>query len=60
MPSSEYLNKLRNVRAGKEVPPFGEAYEVLMKTAGAWYYTAWARIDDALNNSDGCIDEGEY
>ena len=50
----------RFVYAGKEVPPYGDAGQVLVKTSGAFYYTAWDDIDHVINSADSVIDEGEY
>jgi hypothetical protein len=50
----------RFVYAGKEVPPYGDEGQVLVKTAKTFYYTAWDSIDHILNSSNGVIDEGEY
>jgi hypothetical protein len=50
----------RFVYAGKEVPPYGDEGQVLVKTAKTFYYTAWDNIDHILNSSNGVIDEGEY
>jgi hypothetical protein len=33
---------------------------VLVKTASAFYYTAWADIDHVINDMNAEIDEGEY
>lgn len=48
------------VYAGKEVPPYGTLGQVLVKTANAFYYTAWDDIDHIINEADSVIDEGEY
>jgi hypothetical protein len=48
------------VYAGKEVPPYGEEGQVLIKARSAFYYTAWASIDAVINESNVEIDEGEY
>jgi hypothetical protein len=50
----------RFVYSGKEMPPYGDPGQVLVKTAGAFYYTAWDDLDHILNENDGVIDEGEY
>lgn len=50
----------RFVYAGKEVPAYGDEGQVLVKTAKAFYYTAWDNVDHILNSSNGVIDEGEY
>jgi hypothetical protein len=50
----------RFVYAGKEIPPYGSEGQVLVKTASAFYYTAWDDLDHILNSTDGVIDEGEY
>jgi len=50
----------RFVYSGKEVPPYGDEWQVLVKTAKAFYYTAWDNVDHILNSSNGVIDEGEY
>jgi hypothetical protein len=50
----------RFVYAGKEIPPYGNEGQVLVKTASAFYYTAWDDLDHILNSTDGVIDEGEY
>ena len=50
----------RFVYAGKEIPPYGTPGQVLVKTASAFYYTAWDDLDHALNESNAEIDEGEY
>ena len=50
----------RFVYAGKDIPPYGEPLQVLVKTAGAFYYTAWDNIDYLMNESGGVLDEGEY
>jgi len=50
----------RFVYSGKEMPPYGDPGQVLVKTAGAFYYTAWDDLDHILNETDGVIDEGEY
>lgn len=48
------------VYAGKEVPPYGDEGQVLVKTSGAFYYTAWDDIDHIINSTNAEIDEGEY
>jgi hypothetical protein len=50
----------RFVYAGKEIPPYGDPGQVLVKTAGAFYYTAWDNLDHILNETYAVIDEGEY
>jgi hypothetical protein len=50
----------RFVYAGKEIPPYGDRGQVLVKTASAFYYTAWADIDHVINDMNAEIDEGEY
>jgi hypothetical protein len=50
----------RFVYGGKEIPPYGNPGQVLVKTATAFYYTAWDDLDHLLNETDGVIDEGEY
>lgn len=50
----------RFVYAGKELPPYGDPGQVLVKTSKAFYYTAWDSIDHLLNEYDAVIDEGEY
>jgi hypothetical protein len=50
----------RFVYAGKEVPPYGDSGQILVKIAKAFYYTAWSDIDKVINESDAEIDEGEY
>ncbi len=50
----------RFVYSGKEVPPYGNPGQVLVKTASAFYYTAWDDLDHVLNENGGVIDEGEY
>lgn len=50
----------RFVYAGKEVPPYGDYGQVLVKTAKAFYYTAWSDIDHVINETNAEIDEGEY
>lgn len=50
----------RFVYAGKEIPPYGDEGQILVKTAKAFYYTAWDNVDHILNSSNGVIDEGEY
>jgi len=58
MPSHYGTSKF--VYAGKEVPPYGLPMQVLVKTSGAFYYTAWDNVDHIINESNACIDEGEY
>lgn len=48
------------VYAGKEIPPYGDEGQVLVKTSKAFYYTAWDDLDHILNSTDAVIDEGEY
>jgi hypothetical protein len=48
------------VYAGKEIPPYGDRGQVLVKTASAFYYTAWADIDHVINDMNAELDEGEY
>jgi hypothetical protein len=48
------------VYGGKEIPPYGNEGQVLVKTAKAFYYTGWDNIDRILNSTDAVIDEGEY
>ena len=48
------------VYAGKEVPPYGDTGQVLVKVSKAFYYTAWDSLDHVLNTTDAVIDEGEY
>ena len=48
------------VYAGKELPPYGDPGQVLVKTQSAFYYTAWDNIDHIINESNAEIDEGEY
>lgn len=50
----------RFVYAGKEVPPYGNEGQILVKTAGAFYYTTWDDIDKVINGTNAEIDEGEY
>jgi len=50
----------RFVYAGKEIPPYGDRGQVLVKTASAFYYTAWADIDNVINEANVELDEGEY
>lgn len=50
----------RFVYAGKEMPPYGTEGQVLVKTANAFYYTAWDDIDHIINETNAEIDEGEY
>jgi hypothetical protein len=50
----------RFVYAGKEIPPYGDEGQVLVKTSGAFYYTAWDDLDHLINSTDSVIDEGEY
>lgn len=46
--------------SGKEIPPYGEPGDVLVKTATTFYYTAWSNIGHVINESETEIDEGEY
>ena len=48
------------VYSAKEIPPYGEPGQVLVKAAAAFYYTTWDNLDNILNTTDGIIDEGEY
>lgn len=48
------------VYAGKEIPPYGDYGQVLVKTSKAFYYTAWSDIDHIINDTNAEIDEGEY
>jgi hypothetical protein len=50
----------RFVYSGKEVPPYGDTGQVLVKTANAFYYTAWSDLDKVINETGSEIDEGEY
>lgn len=50
----------RFVYAGKEMPPYGNEGQILVKTAGAFYYTTWDDIDKVINGTNAEIDEGEY
>jgi hypothetical protein len=50
----------RFVYAGKEIPPYGNEGQVLVKTSSAFYYTAWDDLDHILNSTGAEIDEGEY
>jgi len=46
MPSHYGTSKF--VYAGKEVPPYGLPMQVLVKTSGAFYYTAWDNVDHIM------------
>jgi len=48
------------VYAGKEIPPYGDKGQVLVKHTSANYYTTWRSIDHMINDNGGIIDEGEY
>jgi hypothetical protein len=50
----------RLVYAGKEIPPYGNPGQVVVKTASAFYYTTWDSLDRILNDTNSVIDEGEY
>ena len=50
----------RFVYSGKEVPPYGDTGQVLVKVSSAFYYTAWDDLDHVLNQTEAVIDEGEY
>ena len=55
-----YTMQERFVYSGKEVPPYGDTGQVLIKTANAFYYTAWSDLDKVINETGSEIDEGEY
>lgn len=48
------------VYTAKELPPYGDKGQVLVKHTGANYYTTWRNIDHLINENDSVIDEGEY
>lgn len=50
----------RFVYSGKDIPPYGNPGQVLVKVAAPFYYTSWDSVDHILNESNGVIDEGEY
>lgn len=48
------------VYAGKEIPPYGEPGQILVKTSSAFYYTGWEHLQHILDQQEVEIDEGEY
>jgi hypothetical protein len=48
------------IYSGKEIPPYGDPGQILVKSAGAFYYTTWDDLDRVLNSTNAEIDEGEY